>query len=53
MLKILIAIVTFTAACGTLRTERTNSYSSTCKKIEFCMIGYHNPPGNECACVPD
>lgn len=55
MLKF-IALVTAIAfaACGTLGTNTNKAPDQgDCKRITYCMIGYHHPPGNDCACVPD
>jgi hypothetical protein len=51
--SITLVFAVLVAACGAAKPPVTNGDSSTCKKIEYCMIGYHNPPGNECACVPN
>lgn len=55
MLKLLITLTILInlSACGTTLKTSTPTNDAQCKKIEYCMIDYHNPPGSQCACVPD
>lgn len=48
---LLLAAIAF-VACGTLGTNKAPDQGN-CKRITYCMNGYHHPDGNDCACVPD